>query len=314
MRYWLNRLLETIPLLFGISLLAFTIFYFSPGDPIALVADPTLLSAEEREAVRDDLGLNAPFPVQYLRMMEGLVTGELRSFKSKQPTHEIVREAFPTTALVGGLGLLLSIVYALIVGTLAGRRPGGWMDRFVSGGMVLSLAAPPFLVSLLLLRWLTEEWNLLPGSGIAPPGTVGFHPQPKYLVMPTLVVALGIGPILARYLRDALVTVLADDYVRTARAKGLAEPAVMFRHATRNALIPVLSLLNTFIPVTLGGSVIVESIFALPGLGRVTTTSATQRDYPVVLTCVIFVALITLLTNLIVDFLYGLIDPRARVE
>jgi peptide/nickel transport system permease protein len=206
------------------------------------------------------------------------------------------------------------LVYGLIVGTLAGRRPGGVIDKIVSAGMSISLAAPPFLVSVLLLRYVTEEWNLLPGSGIAPPGTVGFHPQFRYLVMPTLVVAMGSGPILARYLRDAIVTVMADDYVRTARAKGLSEPSVMARHALRNALLPVVSLMNTFIPITLGGSVIVETVFALPGLGRVTTVSAIQRDYPVVLTCVMFVAALTLITNLVIDFLYGLIDPRVRIQ
>ncbi|MEA2515242.1 MAG: peptide/nickel transport system permease protein [Thermomicrobiales bacterium] len=314
MRYWLNRLAESVPLLIGISLLAFAIFRLSPGDPVALLVDPTLLSAEEREAVRDQLGLNDALPVQYAKMMRGLVTGDLRSFKSKQPTLTVVRQAFPTTALVGGLGLAIAVVLALILGILAGRRPGGSIDRVVSTSMVTSLALPPFLISLLLVRLLTEEWDLLPGSGIAPPGTVGFHPQPKYLVMPIMVVAFGITPILARYLRDSMVQVLGDDYVRTARAKGLRESAVMTRHAVRNALIPVISLLNTFIPVTLGGSVIIETVFGLPGLGRVTTSAALARDYPVVLTAVVFVAVLTVATNLVIDAIYGLIDPRIRIQ
>jgi peptide/nickel transport system permease protein len=160
MRYWLNRLAESVPLLIGISLLAFAIFRLSPGDPVALLVDPTLLSAEEREAVRDQLGLNDALPVQYAKMMRGLVTGDLRSFKSKQPTLTVVRQAFPTTALVGGLGLAIAVVLALILGILAGRRPGGSIDRVVSTSMVTSLALPPFLISLLLVRLLTEEWDL----------------------------------------------------------------------------------------------------------------------------------------------------------
>ena len=155
---------------------------------------------------------------------------------------------------------------------------------------------------------------MLPASGLAPPGTVGFAPQPRYLVLPVIVVALGIAPILARYLRDALVTVLADDYVRTARAKGVREQQVLYRHALRNALIPVISLLNTFIPVTLGGLVIIESVFGLPGIGRVTTTAALSADYPVVLTNVMFVAVLTLGVSLLVDALYGVIDPRIRMS
>jgi peptide/nickel transport system permease protein len=313
MRYWLDRLVETLPLLIGISLIAFTMFRLSPRDPTALVIDPTLASPEERAAVRRDLGLDDPFFIQYGKMMQRLVTGELKSFRSKQSTLTIVRDAFPTSAMVGGLGILVSVGFALVFGTLAGRRPGGWIDRGVSASMVLSIAAPPFLVGLLLIRAFAEEWNVLPASGIAPPGTVGFAPEPKYLVLPTVVVVIGIGPILARYLRDALTAVLADDFVRTARAKGVAEPGVLLRHALRNALIPVVSLLNTFIPVTLGGLVIIESVFALPGLGRVTTTAALSSDYPVVLTNVMFVAVLTLGVSLLVDAAYGAIDPRIRL-
>jgi peptide/nickel transport system permease protein len=314
MRYWLNRISETIPLLLGISILAFAMFRLAPGDPVSLVADPTLISEADREAIRESLGLNDSLPVQYVKMMKGLVNGDLRSFKTKQPTYEVVKDAFPTTALIGGLALVFSLALALVFGTLAARKPGGSIDRVVSSSMVVSLAAPPFLIALLIVRLFTEEWGLLPGSGIAPPGTVGFHPQWRYLVMPVAVVTFGMAPILARYLRDSMSDVLGNDFVRTARAKGVSETAVMSRHAIRNALIPVVSLLNTFIPTTLGGSVIVETVFGLPGLGKVTTASALARDYPVVLTTVIFVAVFTLVVNLVIDVLYGLIDPRVRIE
>lgn len=314
MRYWLNRAGETIPLLIGITLITFLMVRASPRDPMGLVVDPTMVSAEARAAARAQLGLDDPLPVQYGKMTWQLVTGQLRSFKSKQPTLTIIFDALPTTALVGGLGLIGAVVIGVGLGSLAGRNPDGLADRVVSVSMVASLAAPPFLLALLLIRLLTEQWRLLPASGIGPPGTIGFQPQPQYLVMPVAVIAFGIAPILARYLRDALVTVLNDDYVRTARAKGVAESGVLFRHALRNALIPLLSLLNTFIPITLGGMVIIESVFALPGLGRVTTNAALSADYPVVMTGVVFVAVLTLGTNLIIDALYGVIDPRIRVE
>jgi peptide/nickel transport system permease protein len=314
MRYWLNRVAETIPMIVGISIIAFMMFRLAPGDPLALVIDPSMVSEADRERIRESLGLNDSAPVQYVKMMKGLFNGDLRSFKTKQPTYEVVKDAFPTTALIGGLSLSLSVTIALILGTLAARRPGGSADRIVSASMVVSLAAPPFLVGLLLVRMFTEEWGLLPGTGISPPGTVGFHPHWKYLVMPVAVVSFGLAPILARYLRDSMTDVLGQDFVRTARAKGISESAVMSRHAIRNALIPVISLLNTFIPTTLGGSVIVETVFGLPGLGKVTTTSALARDYPVVLTTVIFVAIFTLVVNLLIDAIYGMIDPRVRVE
>jgi peptide/nickel transport system permease protein len=314
MRYWLDRMVETIPLLIGITLITFLIVRASPRDPMALVIDPTMVSPEQRAAARTQLGLDDPLPVQYGKMTWQLVTGQLRSFKSKQPTLTIIFDAFPTTALVGGLGIASAVLIGVGLGSLAGHRPGGWADRAVSVSMVASLAAPSFLLALFLIRLFTEQWRLLPASGIGPPGTIGFHPQPQYLVMPVAVIAFGFAPILARYLRDALVTVLSDDYVRTARAKGVAESGVVVRHALRNAMIPILSLLNTFIPITLGGMVIIESVFGLPGLGRVTTNAALSADYPVVMTGVVFVAILVLVTNLLIDALYGVIDPRVRVQ
>lgn len=315
MKYWLSRLFDIVPLLVGVSLLTFLIFRIAPGDPVALVIDPTMVSEEDREAVREDLGLNRPVPVQYVSMMSGIFTGELRSFKSKQPTTEVVMDAVPVTLLVGGSALLIAFLVALPLGSLAARKPGGWMDRFVSISMTTTLAIPSFVLGLVLVLLFTERWQLLPGSGIAPIGTIGFAGTKSipYLVMPVAVTAIGPMMIFARYLRDGLSGVLQQDFVRTARAKGLAEPAVFSRHALRNALLPVVSLLTSMIPITLGGSVVIEMLFGLPGLGRVTTQAALTRDYPVVMTAVIFVAVIAVLSNLVIDIVYGWIDPRVRV-
>ncbi len=314
MRYWTGKLLEAIPLLIGVSLLTFGIFRLAPGDPVALVVDPTLVSEEDRQAVREDLGLNDPLPEQYVRMMAGMATGDLRSIKSKQPTTEVVMDALPVTLIVGGAGLLVGLVVGLPVGTLAARKPGGWMDRLVSMSMTTSLAVPTFVLGLVLILFFSERWQMLPASGIAPIGTIGFAGRESlpYLVMPVAVVAFGPAAIFARYLRDALAGVLRDDYIRTARAKGLGEPVVMSRHALRNGMLPVVALLSSLIPITLGGSVVIEMLFGLPGLGRVTTQAALQRDYPVVITAVLFVAVITILTNIVIDLVYGWIDPRVR--
>jgi peptide/nickel transport system permease protein len=186
----------------------------------------------------------------------------------------------------------------------------------VSISMTTSLAIPSFVLGLVLILLFTERWGVLPGSGIAPIGTIGFAGLKSlpYLVMPVAVVAFSPAFIFARYLRDALGSVLQDDYVRTARAKGLSETAVFSRHAVRNALLPVVSLLNSLIPITLGGSVVIEMLFGLPGLGRVTTQAALTRDYPVVITAVLFVAAIAVVTNLVIDLVYGWIDPRVRAQ
>lgn len=314
--YWLGRLAEMLPMLLGISLLTFAMFRLAPGDPVSLVVDPTMISEEDRAAVLNQLGLNDPLPVQYSKMMLGMVNGELRSFRTKQPTYQVVRDAFPVTLTVTTLGIGLALVLAFPLGILAARRPQGWIDRSLSASMTVTLALPPFLLGVMLIWLFTEQLGLLPGSGIGRPGTVGFNPVKAfpYLIMPIIVVAVGPAAIIARYLRDALTDVLREDYIRTARAKGLKESKVFIRHAVQNAMIAVLSLLNTIIPVTLGGSVIIETVFGLPGIGRVTTNAAIGRDYPVVMTMVMFVAVLTLITNLLVDLTYGVIDPRVRLK
>src|SRR5262249_53594345 len=213
--YWLRRLAEAVPLLIGVSLIVFAIFRLSPGDPVALLVDPTLLSERERQAIRDELGVNDPFFVQYGKMMWGLATGELRSFKSKQPTYQIIGDAFPTTLIVTTLGLALSVLTAFPLGAAAARCPGGRVDRALSVAMATTLAFPTFLFGLLLLRLFTEEWRLLPGSGIGPRGMTGFDPVQSlpYLVMPAIVTAALPATILARYLRDSLQEVLTEDYI-----------------------------------------------------------------------------------------------------
>ncbi|HEU0165666.1 MAG TPA: ABC transporter permease, partial [Thermomicrobiales bacterium] len=223
MRYWLNRILEIVPLLIGISLLTFVIFQLTPGDPIGLVVDPTLLSADERSAVRQSLGLDDPLPIQYVKMMEGIVDGNLRSFKTKQPTIDMVWTAFPITLVIGAGGLILALLIGLPVGSLAARRPGGIADKIVSLTLSTSLATPQFALGLILVLIFTVKLHLLPGSGIAPIGTVGFDGvhSIRYLIMPVAVIAFGQVAIFARYVRDALVDVLANEYIRTARAKGL---------------------------------------------------------------------------------------------
>lgn len=314
MRYWLSRVMETIPLLIGVSLLTFAIFRIAPGDPVGLVIDPTMVSEEDRQAVRDDLGLDDPIPLQYVSMMAGMVTGDLRSIKSKQPAMEVVTDAMPVTLIVGGAALLIAFIVALPLGSLAARKPGGWIDRVVSVSMTTSLAIPTFVLGLVMVLFFTERWGLLPGSGIAPIGTIGFAGVKSipYLVMPVAVTAFGPAMIFSRYLRDGLTGVLREDFVRTARAKGLTETSIFSRHALRNALLPVVSLLNSLIPITLGGSVVIEMLFGLPGLGRVTTQAALTRDYPVVMTAVLVVAAIAVLTNLVIDLVHGWIDPRIR--
>ena len=314
-KYWIGRILQTIPLWLGASVLVFTILQLAPGDPATILADPSFLSDQQLLELRESLGLEEPLPLQYVKMMKGMFTGDLRSFRSQESTISMIGEAAPTTFSVVFVGMVAGVLVSLPIGVAAGRRPGSFIDRALSAGIVTAISFPAFALALLLIRLFAEEWGMLPASGIRPIGATGYNPieMAPHLVLPALVTAFPIAPILARYTRDAVQDTLAEDFVRTAYAKGLGEGAVMRRHVLRNALVPVVSVVGILTPLLLGGTVIVEQLFALPGIGRITVQAASLRDYPVVMSTVLFSAVLVIAANLIVDFLYGVVDPRIRL-
>lgn len=314
--YWIGRVVQAVLLLFGVSVLVFAVLRLSPGDPTLLLADPSFLSAEQRLELRDSLGLNDPWPVQYVKTMSGMVRGELRSFRTRQSTAAMIADAVPVTFSVVGVGLLMAILVSLPLGASAARRPGGLLDRLLSGSVVAAISFPSFVLALLLIRLFAEQWRLLPAGGIRPAGSTGFDPVGSlpYLVMPAVVTAFPIGAILARYVRDAFRDVLNEDFIRTAHSKGLPGLRVQWGHAFPNALVAIISVVGTVAPLLLGGSVIVESLFALPGIGRIAVQGALQRDYPVVMTTTLFSATLIVVANFITDILYGVVDPRIRLH
>lgn len=315
-KYWIGRILQTIPLWLGASVLVFTILQLAPGDPATILADPSFLSDQQLTELRRSIGLEEPLPVQYVKMMKGMFTGDLRSFRSQESTTSMIVEAMPTTFSVVFVGMIAAVLISLPVGVAAGRRPGSFIDRALSAGIVTVISFPAFVLALLLIRLFAEEWGMLPASGIRPIGATGYNPieMAPHLVLPALVTAFPVAPILARYTRDAIQDTLAEDFVRTAYAKGLGEGAVLRRHVLRNALVPVVSVVGILTPLLLGGTVIVEQLFALPGIGRITVQAALLRDYPVVMSTVLFSAVLVITANLIVDFLYGVVDPRIRLR
>ena len=315
-KYWVGRILQTIPLWLGASVLIFTILQLAPGDPATILADPSFLSDQQLTELRRSIGLEDPLPVQYVKMMKGMFTGDLRSFRSQESTISMIVEAMPTTFSVVFVGMVAAVLISLPVGVAAGRRPGSFIDRALSAGIVTAISFPAFVLALLLIRLFAEEWGILPASGIRPIGATGYNPieMAPHLVLPALVTAFPVAPILARYIRDAIQDTLAEDFVRTAYAKGLGEGAVLLRHVLRNALVPVVSVVGILTPLLLGGTVIVEQLFALPGIGRITVQAALLRDYPVVMSTVLFSAVLVITANLIVDFLYGVVDPRIRLR
>jgi peptide/nickel transport system permease protein len=304
-----------IPMLIGISIISYGIIRFAPGDPTRVLADPEMLTAEQMEAMRSQLGLDKPIPVQYLNTMQSLMTGDLLSFKTRQPVVEMIAERLPTTIGLAACVLIVGFGLGITVGVLQALRPNSRLDDVLTFLSLFGFAVPAFWLALMLIMIFSVRLDWLPVSGIRPTDTSGWDPlaMAPYFVLPTIVLAANLLASVARYTRSSMLETMSQDYLRTARAKGLSERAVTVGHALRNSLLPVITLLGVQIPYLLGGTVAVETIFALPGVGRLALDSVVSKDYPVILTINVFVAVLVLIGNLLADIAYGLADPRVRV-
>jgi peptide/nickel transport system permease protein len=314
-RYVVRRVLLMIPLLFGISLLTFAIIHLAPGDPARLLADPSMVTADQLESARAELGLSDPVPVQYVKTMKALVTGELRSYRTRQTVNEMIAERLPTTLIIGGLALVIAVPLGMTIGVLQSLRPYSKLDDVGTIVSLFGFSIPTFWLALMLIMVFSVGLHWLPATGIRPAGSDSWNPIDilPYLVLPTIVLASALIASIARYTRSSMLESLAQDYVRTARAKGLSEQLVLVRHALRNSLLPVITLVGFFVPFVVGGAVVIESIFALPGVGRLVLDSVFVRDYPVILSVNLMSATLVLVANLLADIGYAAADPRIRL-
>jgi len=303
-----------VPLLLGISLISYAIIRFAPGDPSRLLVDPEHATVEQFASLRQELGLDDPLPVQYVKTMKALVTGELRSFKTRQRVIEIVWERLPVTALLGGVSLALATTVGIAIGAVQALRANSALDEAGTMVALFGFSVPSFWLALMLIMLFAVRLHWLPVSGIRPIGAEGWNlfAMAPFLALPTVVLGTGVLASIARYTRSSMLEALAQDFVRTARAKGLPERSVVIRHALRNSLLPVITLIGLFLPVLVGGAVIVETIFAIPGIGRLGLESVFIRDYPVILSINVMVATVVLVGNLVADVAYALADPRIR--
>ncbi|MBC8098450.1 MAG: ABC transporter permease [Armatimonadetes bacterium] len=360
LKYVIRRLVQSIPIFFGITFFAYLLMWATPGGPAASLGFG--LNARDIERLKIQLGLNDTFCIQYLRWLtgddwmrwdgpdednlaDGVVTlplgcgspalvnvdGNLlppgdrygilrgdfgRSFVQKRPVIAIITERFPATLELGVLSLVIGLTVGIVIGVLAAVRQGGWFDNATRVLAVGFDAMPIFFLALMLLLIFGSALGWLPLGGrcrttltdTCPP----LHQRLEYLILPTFALATGAIGGYSRYMRAAMLDVISNDYIRTARAKGLSENQVWFKHGLRNAMIPIATFLGPAITSLLAGAVITETIFAWPGVGRVTVGAVTQRDYPVVMAGTVFAAAATILGYLISDILYGLIDPRIR--
>lgn len=304
-RYIAKRLLESIPLMLIISIVVFMFIHLLPGDPARTLAGVEA-PLETVEAIREEFGLNDPLIVQYFNYMKGLFTGNMgRSLKSNIPVSELIWSRFQYTIQLVCAGLVWAPFLGIFIGVMCAIKRGKAFDLFGMLVAICGLSAPGFWLGLMGIQFFSVKLGALPSAGLD---------SWKSLILPSLVMGTGIMATLARYSRSSMLETLREDYVRTARAKGQKESIVMFRHAFKNSLIQVVTILGLQIGGLLSGSVITETIFSIPGMGRLLVDSIGYRDYPTIQGLLMIFALQYVLINLIVDVLYGVINPKIRFD
>jgi peptide/nickel transport system permease protein len=310
-RYAGARLAQAIPVLFLVSVLVFSIIHLTPGDPAYVLLGPNALPDQVR-AVRAELGLDRPLPVQYGVWVARVARGDLgRSYLNGFPVLRLLDRAWPVTLQLTIGALFVALLLALPLSLLAVRFRRTWIDQATSAFLAVAYATPTFWVAILFVFALSIRLRWLPPSGYVSPSV---YPAAalRLLIMPSIALGLGVAAVLARFLRATILEELAREYVRTARAKGLAERVVLYRHATRNALVPIVTVLGLQFGTFMGGAVLTEAIFGMPGVGRLLWNSVLARDYAVVQATVLMTTVIFVLINLMTDLCYGLLDPRIR--
>lgn len=303
--YLARRLLGLIPMLLGVSIAIFLVLHAIPGDPAQLAAGPD--AAEEDIAqIRANYGLDRPLHEQYFIYLRNLAQGDLgTSFRTQRPVAEDIARTLPATVELAAAAMLIALLLGIPAGILSALRPGSLVDTTCTAVSVLGISMPGFFLGLLMMLLFAAELGWLP-----PTGRGGI----EHLVMPAITLGLPYVASFARITRSNMLDVLGEDYVRTARAKGLPRRAVVYKHALVNAAIPLVTLLGIYFGRLLGGAVIVETIFAWPGMGRYMIEAIAQRDIHVIQGTILVFALAIVLVNLLVDILYGLIDPRISLR
>lgn len=303
LRYAMMRLLGLIPTLLLVTVFVFLFVHLLPGDPARLVAGP---EADDQTVamVRHDLGLDRPMPVQFVDFVVRAAEGDFGTLiRTHRPVADEIAERFGPTLALTALSMLWAVVFGLGLGILAAVKRGRLADRAAMVFAVSGISVPPFALGILLMEVFSVQLGWFP--------TVGADSWLHY-VLPSITLGAGVAAVMARFTRSSMMEVLDADYVRTARAKGLGERSVVMRHALRNALIPVVTMLGLQFGFLLGGSIVVEKVFNWPGMGRLLVDAVDMRDYPVMQACVLLFSLEFMLINLAVDLLYGWINPAVR--
>ena len=305
LRHLLKRFLLTLPALWLVLTLVFLMIHIVPGDPVEQMLGEGAAPGAAAQ-LRHSLGLDQPLGLQYGHYLLGLFRGDLgQSFKFQAPVRQIIFERYPATLQLAFLALLVCAAIAIPAGVLAAHRRGQTPDRLIGVFTLFGLAIPNFALGPLLILLFSIEIGLLPVSGRNGLGSY---------VLPAATLGAALAAILTRMVRGAMLEELSADYIRTARAKGLGTAAVLFRHGLRNALIPIITILGLQFGTLLAGTIVTETIFSWPGIGRLTVQAISARDYPLLQGCILVISLSYVLVNLLTDAIYSVVDPRVRIS
>ncbi len=309
--YIFRRILATIPVMAIVALFVFSLLYIAPGDPAAVIAGDQA-SPEDVEKIRRSLGLDRPFLVRFGEWSWQLMHGNLGiSMFTGLPVTELIQQRIEPTLSLMIVTLILAVTVAVPLGVIAAWKAGSWLDRGVMAFAVVGFSVPVFVVGYLLAYWFALELDWLPVQGYTP-FAKGLWPWFEHLILPSIALGFVYIALIARITRATMLEVLSQDYVRTARAKGLGERSILFLHALKNAAVPIVTVIGIGIALLIGGAVVTESVFAIPGLGRLTIDAIVRRDYPLIQGLVLMFSFVYVLVNLAIDLIYTVLDPRIR--
>jgi len=311
LRFIIKRILATIPVMAIVALFVFSLLYVAPGDPAAIIAGDQATSAD-LDRIRQSLGLDRPFLVRFGEWFWRMLQGDLgASIFSGSPVVTIIRQRVEPTISLMLLTLTFAVATAVPMGVLAAWKAGTWVDRLFMSFAVLGFSVPAFVVGYLLAYVFALQLDWLPVQGYTPIAR-GFWPWFENLILPSITLGFVYIALIARITRASMLEVLQQDYIRTARSKGLAQPSILFVHALKNAAVPIVTVIGIGVALLIGGAVVTESVFVIPGLGRLTVEAILRRDYPVIQGIVLLFSFTYVLVNLLIDLLYTVLDPRIR--
>ena len=309
--YILRRIVSTLPVMAIVALFVFSLLYIAPGDPAVVIAGDQA-SPEDVERIRQSLGLDRPFLIQFGSWVWRILHGDLgTSIFTNLPVSALIAQRIEPTLSLMAITLVLTLVIAVPLGVMAAWKAGSWIDRTIMAFAVFAFSLPVFVVGYVLAYVFALQFEWLPVQGYTPL-SAGLWPWLQNLILPALALGSVYIALIARITRASMLEVLQQDYVRTARAKGLGQRNILFVHALKNAAVPIVTVIGIGIALLIGGAVVTESVFAIPGLGRLTIDAILRRDYPVIQGIVLLFSFLYVLVNLMVDVTYTLVDPRIR--